>query len=72
MHELLVHEEHGGRLMEHFGVVKTLDVLLKYFYWPKMKKDVQRICDKCITCRKAKCRTQPYDLYTPLPVPKEP
>ena len=35
-------------------------------------KDVQRICDKCITCRKAKSRTQPYGLYTPLPVPKEP
>jgi len=33
---------------------------------------VQRICDKCITCRKAKSKTQPHGLYTPLPVPKEP
>jgi len=33
---------------------------------------VQCICDKCITCRKAKFRTQPHGLYTPLPVPKEP
>jgi len=32
---------------------------------------VQRICDKCITCRKAKSRTQPYGLYMPLPVLKE-
>jgi len=37
-----------------------------------MKKNVQHICDKCITCRKAKSRTQPHGLYTPLPVPKEP
>ncbi|KAL9371971.1 hypothetical protein Peur_037111 [Populus x canadensis] len=37
-----------------------------HFYWPKMKKDVQRICDKSITCRKAKSRTQPHGLYTPL------
>jgi hypothetical protein len=37
-----------------------------------MKKDVQRICDKCIPCRKAKSRTQPHGLYTPLPVLKEP
>jgi len=37
-----------------------------------MKKDMQRICDKCIICRKAKSRTQPYGLYTLLLVPKEP
>jgi len=52
--------------------VLTLDVLYEHFYWLKMKKDVQCICDKCITCRKAKSRTQPHGLYTPLPVPKEP
>jgi len=72
MSELLVREAHGGGLMGHFGVVKTLDVLHEHFYWPKMKKDVQHIFDKCITCRKAKSRTQPHGLYTPLPVPKEP
>jgi len=37
-----------------------------------MKKDVQCIYDKCITCRKANSRTQPHGLYTPLSVPKEP
>jgi hypothetical protein len=36
-----------------------------------MKKDVQLLCDKCITCRKAKFRIQPHGLYTLLPVPKE-
>ena len=29
--ELLVREAHGGGLMGHFGVVKTLDVLHEYF-----------------------------------------
>jgi len=47
-------------------------VLHEHFYWPKMKKDVRRIYEKCITCRKAKSRTQPHGLYIPLPVPKEP
>jgi hypothetical protein len=36
-----------------------------------MKKDVQLLYDKCITCRKAKFRIQPHGLYTLLPVPKE-
>jgi len=44
----------------------------EHFYWQKIKKDVQCICDKCITCKKAKSRTQSHGLYTPLPVPKKP
>jgi len=52
--------------MGHFGVAKTLDVLHEHFYWPKMKRDVQRICEQCIACRKAKSRVQPHGLYTPL------
>jgi hypothetical protein len=57
MRELLVREAHEGGLMGNFGVVKTLDVLHEHFYCPTMKKHVQCICDKCITCRKAKSRT---------------
>uniref|UniRef100_A0A2N9I319 Reverse transcriptase domain-containing protein n=1 Tax=Fagus sylvatica TaxID=28930 RepID=A0A2N9I319_FAGSY len=46
MRELLVREAHGGGLMGHFGVKKTLDILHEHFFWPKMKKDVNRICGK--------------------------
>uniref|UniRef100_A0A2N9EK03 Integrase catalytic domain-containing protein n=1 Tax=Fagus sylvatica TaxID=28930 RepID=A0A2N9EK03_FAGSY len=72
MRELLVREAHGGGLMGHFGVKKTLDILHEHFFWPKMKKDVNRICGRCITCRKAKSKVLPHRLYTPLPVPSEP
>jgi hypothetical protein len=51
MHELLVTEAHSGRLMGHFGIIKTLEVLHEYFYWPNMKRDMQRICDRSITCK---------------------
>ena len=44
-------EAHGGDLMGHFGVRKTLDVLHEHFFWPKMKCDVERACARCITCR---------------------
>ena len=72
MCELLVREVHGGGLMGHFGVRKTLDVLHEYFFWPKMKRDVERACARCITCRQAKSRVLPHGLYTPLPVPGAP
>ncbi|RVW85784.1 Transposon Ty3-G Gag-Pol polyprotein [Vitis vinifera] len=50
MRELLVREAHGGGLMGHFGVRKTLDILHEHFFWPKMKRDVERACARCITC----------------------
>ena len=37
-----------------------------------MKRDVERIYGRCITCRQAKSRVQPHGLYTPLPIPSEP
>ena len=68
MHELLVREAHGGGLMGHFGVRKTLDMLYEHFFWPKMKRDVERAYARCITCRQAKSRVLKHGLYTPLPV----
>jgi hypothetical protein len=74
MHELLVREAHGGGLMDHFGLRKTLDVLNEHFFFflPKMKRDVERVCARCVTCRQAKSRVLPHGLYTLLPVPSVP
>ena len=72
MHELLVREAHGGGLMRYFKTTKILEVLHDHFYWPNMKRDVQRICDKCITCKQAKSKVKSHGLYTPSLVPKEP
>jgi len=72
MHELLVREAQTGGLMRHFGIAKTLDVLHGYSYWPNMKRDMQKICDRCIICRQTKSKVMPHEIYTPLFVPKEP
>ena len=65
-------ESSGGGLMGHFGVAKTLGVLQEHFYWPHMKRYVERICGRCITCMQAKSRVQPHGFYTPLPISSEP
>ncbi|KAG8503286.1 hypothetical protein CXB51_001235 [Gossypium anomalum] len=70
--DLLVHEAHSGGLMGHFGVNKTLATLHEHFYWPRMQKDVERVCERCIACKKAKSKVQPHGLYTPLPIPEAP
>ena len=69
---LLLQEAHGGGLMGHFGVKKTEDVLATHFYWPRMRRDVERFVARCTTCQKAKSRLNPHGLYMPLPVPSVP
>src|SRR4051812_21605196 len=69
---LLLQEAHGGGLMGHFGVKKTEDVLAAHFFWPRMRRDVERFVARFTTCQKAKSRLNPHGLYMPLPVPSVP
>ncbi|KAK1683976.1 hypothetical protein QYE76_044824 [Lolium multiflorum] len=38
----VLEESHAGGLMGHFGREKTLLMLADHFYWPKMRRDVDR------------------------------
>jgi hypothetical protein len=69
---LLLQEAHGGGLMGHFGVNKMKDVLAAHFFWPRMRRDVERYVSRCTTCNKAKSQLNPHGLYMPLPVPRAP
>jgi len=51
---LLLQEAHGGGLMGHFGAKKTEAVLSTHFFWPRMRRDVERFVARCMTCQKAK------------------
>jgi hypothetical protein len=44
---LLLQEAHGGGLMGYFGVKKTEDVLAAHFFWPRMRRDVERYVSRC-------------------------
>ncbi|CAN4093499.1 unnamed protein product [Withania somnifera] len=57
--KLFVKEAHGGGLMGHFGVAKTLDILYEQFYWPKMRRDVEHVCSQCLQCKQAKSTSSP-------------
>ncbi|XP_071923187.1 uncharacterized protein [Coffea arabica] len=70
--DLLIREAHSGGLMGHFGIAKTLAMLQEHFYWPHMRRDVERMVGRCATCHKAKSKTNPHGLYTPLPIPHHP
>ena len=58
--------------MGHFGAKKTESVLIDHFFWPRMRRDVERYILRCEICRKAKSRLNPHGLYTPLSIPSTP
>jgi hypothetical protein len=68
VHLLFLQEAHGGSLVGHFRVKKTEDVLTAHFFWPKMRRDVERYVSRYMTCNKAKSRLNPHGIYMPLPI----
>ena len=69
---VLLKDSHGGSLMGHFGRDKTYAMLATNYYWPRMKRDVERLVRRCSTCLKAKSTLNSHGLYTPLPIPHRP
>nr|GEV07262.1 hypothetical protein [Tanacetum cinerariifolium] len=72
LREAIVLEGHAGGLAGHFGRGKTLALLREQFYWPKMKRDINRPLERCRTCHIAKTHSSNAGLYTPLSVPVAP
>ncbi|GKD10477.1 RNA-directed DNA polymerase [Tanacetum coccineum] len=54
LREAIILEGHAGGLAGHFGYDKTLALLRKQLYWPKMEHDVNRLLERCRTCHIAK------------------
>ncbi|KAF8053493.1 hypothetical protein N665_1411s0024 [Sinapis alba] len=69
MCDLILREAHEGGLMGHFGRDKTLSIVAEHFFWPHLRRDVEKLCARCIVCLKAKSRLHPHGLYMPLPIP---
>ena len=42
MRENLIQEKHNGSLGGHFGVFKTIELAQRFYYWPKLVKDVTK------------------------------
>jgi hypothetical protein len=56
----------------HFGIEKTVAILHKHFYWPKLRQEVSKYIKFCTACAIAKPTTKKKGMYTPLPTPDRP
>ncbi len=45
---------HHHKLVAHQGIVRTLALIRRRFYWPNMQKDVEAWCQRCAMCGKYK------------------
>ena len=72
MRENLIQEKHNGGMAGHFGIDKTLGQLSHFYFWPKMRLDVEKFVSRCQLCQHAKGRSQNTILCTPLPMSSRP
>jgi len=68
----MIWEAHYSRVTRHFEVEKTVAILQKYFYWPKLRQDVGKYIRSYTACAISKPTIKKQGLYTPLPTPIQP
>jgi len=69
----LLQDHHDPPAMGHPGHAKTLELLARKYYWPSMRKDVDRFVRNCHVCHRIKStRHAPYGVLKPLSVPDRP
>ena len=67
----LIREKHCGTLAGHFGIDKTLELLKRNYYWPKLHTDVKKFVETCTFSQKSKGVRTNQGLYQPLKIPKK-
>uniref|UniRef100_A0A803TDM9 Gypsy retrotransposon integrase-like protein 1 n=1 Tax=Anolis carolinensis TaxID=28377 RepID=A0A803TDM9_ANOCA len=64
---------HDCKPAGHFGLFKTMHLILRDFWWPKIRKDVEKYVNTCPVCQRSKIRREkPSGLLHPLPTPSRP
>jgi len=64
---------HDSPAAGHLGVKRTLELISRNFWWPKMETDVRAFIKSCDTCmRNKKSRHRKFGLLQPLEVPERP
>lgn len=65
-----LHKFHATPLAGHIGVKRTLVHLSFVFFWPHMRRDIEKFIAACLICQQTKYSTQPpAGLLQPLSVP---
>jgi hypothetical protein len=68
----IVEQHHDTRIAGHPGRWKTLELVSRNYWWPRMSKFIGLYCSSCDLCLRTKTqRRAPYGELQPLPIPEE-
>lgn len=56
----------------HVGRDHTLQLLADSYFWPTLRRDVERFVERCRVCQTSKGKASNVGLYMPLPTPTQP
>ncbi|KAJ0735706.1 putative nucleotidyltransferase, Ribonuclease H [Helianthus annuus] len=65
----IIKELHGEG---HVGRDRTLQLVQASYYWPTMRKEVDRYVKRCRICQVSKGTATNAGIYMPLPIPSQP
>jgi hypothetical protein len=71
-HANLIWEPHYSQMAGHFGMDKTMAILRKHFYCPKLRQDVNKYIIYFTSYVISKPTIKNQGFYTPLPTPERP
>jgi len=65
--------EHDSKIAGHFGRDRTMELITRNFYRPKLRDDVREYCSSCDICQRIKSpRHAKHGLLHPLELPSKP
>ena len=68
----LIQEHHETPAAGHPGRAKTLELLARNYYWPDIRKKVDRFCRNCHPCKRSQTsRHAPFGILRPLSIPED-
>ena len=69
----LLKETHDAKWAGHLGRERTMALLSRSYYWPRMGDDVQAYVKSCLVCQLDKIEKKKMEgLLQPLPIPEKP
>jgi len=69
----VIESEHDTKVAGHMGQDKTIELIRRNFWWPKMNERIIDFVRSCPECQRNKvARHQPYGLSSPLELPYAP
>lgn len=69
----IIHHQHDAPMAGHQGRDKTIELIQRSYWWPRMHAEIDSYIATCEICQRNKARSgKPAGMLSPLPIPQNP